>query len=273
MRPIWKGAISFGLVNIPVGLYSATRPATAVKFHLLRKSDQSPIRYKRVAEIDGKEVPWEEIVKGYEYEKGEFVPVDEEDFAKVRIKSNQTVDIKEFVNLEEIDPMFFDQPYFLAPEKGGEKAYAILREALRHTNKVGIAKVVIKTREHLASVKPDGHALILELMHFADELADPAELNLPTTREIGQKESKMAESLIESMSGKWDPEKYHDEYRQALSELIDEKIKRGGKPVPGKKSPAGKATKMVDLVSVLQQSLEQAQGAKKKTSKQHRKAA
>jgi DNA end-binding protein Ku len=272
MRPIWKGAISFGLVNIPVGLYAATRAANQIKFHLLRKSDQSQIRYKRVAEADGKEVPWEDIEKGYEYEKGQFVVLDAGDFARVKIDSNQTVDIKEFVNLSEIDPIFFDQPYFLAPEKGGAKGYAILREALKRTKKVGIAKVVIKTREHLASVKPTGNALLLELMHFADELADPAELDLPPAREIDQRELKMAESLVESMTGKWDPRKYKDEYRAALTELIEEKIKSGGKAAPGKKAARVKSTKMVDLAAVLKESLEQAQTAKKKGAKQ-RKAA
>ncbi len=272
MRPIWKGAISFGLVNIPVGLYAATRAANQIKFHLLRKSDRSQIRYKRVAEADCKEVPWEDIERGYEYEKGQFVVLDSDDFARVKIDSNQTVDIKEFVNLSEIDPMFFDQPYFLAPEKGGAKAYAILREALKRSKKVGIAKVVIKTREHLASVKPLGNALVLELMHFADELADPAELDLPPAKEIGQRELKMAESLVDSMAGNWEPEKYKDEYRQALTQLIDEKIKSGGKAAPGQKALRAKSTKMVDLVAVLQQSLEQAQTAKKKSPK-HRKAA
>src|SRR5678816_759460 len=192
MRPIWKGSISFGLVNIPVGLYSATRAGKQIKFHLLRKSDQSPIRYKRVAEEDGKEVPWEDIVKGFEYEKGDFVVLDEEDFKRVPVKSTQTVDIKEFVDLERIDPMFFDQPYFLAPEKAGAKAYVILREALNRSGKVGIAKVVIKTREHLAAVKPMGEALVLELMHFADELADPSELQLPEA-EASKNEMAMAE--------------------------------------------------------------------------------
>ncbi|HZJ38502.1 MAG TPA: Ku protein, partial [Chthoniobacterales bacterium] len=208
MRPIWKGSISFGLVNIPVGLYSATRAGKQIKFHLLRKSDQSPIRYKRVAEEDGKEVPWEDIVKGFEYEKGDFVVLDEEDFKRVPVKSTQTVDIKEFVDLERIDPMFFDQPYFLAPEKAGAKAYGILREALNRSGKVGIAKVVIKTREHLAAVKPMGEALVLELMHFADELADPSELQLPPIKGVGQKELNMAQSLIESMYSEWEPQKY-----------------------------------------------------------------
>jgi len=155
-RAIWKGSISFGLVNIPVGLYSATRSANEVKFRMLRDSDQSPIRYKRVAEADEKEVPWEHIVKGYEFEKGRFVVMTDEDFEKVNVASNQTVDIRQFVELSSIDPVFFDQPYYLAPEKGGDKAYALLREALERSGKVGIAKVVIKTREHLAAVKPLG---------------------------------------------------------------------------------------------------------------------
>src|SRR2546421_1244391 len=272
MRAIWKGAISFGLVNIPVGLYSATRAANEIKFKLLRSSDLSPIKYKRVAEEDGKEVPWDQIVKGYEYEKGEFVVVNEGDFKRVEITSNQTVDIKEFVELDKIDPMFFDQPYFLGPEKGGAKAYVILREALKRSNKVGIAKVVIKTREHLAAVKPLGEALVLELMHFAGELADPGELNLPPAKGIGQKELTMAESLIDSMSGDWEPEKYKDEYREGLMHVIEEKVKSGGKAAPARKAAHGKSTKVVDLVSVLQESLKQAQAGKKKGGK-HRKAA
>src|SRR5687767_742522 len=188
MRTIWKGSISFGLVNIPVGLYSATRAANQVKFRMLRKSDHSPIRYRRIAEADEKEVAWEDIIKGYEYEKEQFVVLNEKDFERVKIESTQTVDIKEFVKLEEIDPMFFDQPYYLAPEKGGDKAYVLLREALKNSDKVGIAKVVIKTREHLAAVKPLGNALVLELMHFADELVDPNELKLPAEKSVGQKE-------------------------------------------------------------------------------------
>ena len=219
-RAIWKGAISFGLVNIPVGLYSAIRPANEIKLRMLRQSDQSPIKYKRVAETDDKEVPWEEIVKGYEFEKGQFVVLTKEDFDKVNVASNQTVDIREFVDLADIDPMFFDQPYFLAPEKGGDKAYALLREALAKSGKVGIAKVVIKTREHLAAVKPLNDALVLELMHFPDELADPEELNLPKVT-AAKKELAMAEQLIATMSDEWRPEKWKDEYREAMMKLIE----------------------------------------------------
>jgi DNA end-binding protein Ku len=253
-RAIWKGAISFGLVNIPVGLYSATRPGNEIKLRMLRDSDRSPIKYKRVAETDEKEVPWENIVKGYEYEKGEFIVLTPEDFEKVNVASNQTVDIREFVELSEIDPMFFDQPYFLAPEKGGDKAYALLREALEKSGRVGIAKVVIKTREHLAAVKPLGKALVLELMHFADELADPNELNLPNVVP-GKKELAMAEQLVSTMGEKWRPEKWKDEYREALMKLIEEKAAAPGKEVRAPKTAGRKPTNVVDLVAVLQESL------------------
>ena len=279
MRAIWKGSISFGLVNIPVGLYSATQAASEVKFRLLRDSDHSPVKYKRVADADGKEVPWDKIVKGFEYEKDEFVVLNDKDFERVNIKSNQTVDIQEFVSLDEIDPMFFDQPYFLAPEKGGDKAYVLLREALKRTGKVGIAKVTIKTREHLAAVKPMEGALVLELMHFAEELADTKQLNLPLQVDAGKKELAMAESLIEGMTDKWEPEKYKDEYREGLMKVINEKIKSGGKELAAPKSKSTKPTNVVDLVAVLQQSLDQTKaGGKTKRSakpspKKHRKAA
>jgi DNA end-binding protein Ku len=279
-RAIWKGAINFGLVNIPVGLYSATRPGNQVKLRMLRDTDQSPIKYKRVAEADEKEVDWEHIVKGYEYDKGNFVVLTKDDLDKVNVASNQTVDIREFVDLAKIDPMFFDEPYFLAPEKGGEKAYSLLREALEKSGKVGIAKVVIKTREHLAAVKPMGNALILELMHFPDELADPNELNLPKT-EPGKKELAMAEQLINTMSGDWKPEEWKDEYRDALMKLIEEKAAEPHKAPRGAK-PVRKPTNVVDLVAVLQESINSQTKAEtkakprkpsRKTHAHHRKAA
>jgi DNA end-binding protein Ku len=274
MRAIWKGAVSFGLVNIPVGVYSATRAGKEIKFRLLRESDHSPIKYKRVAETDGKEVAWDQIVKGYEHQKDEFIILKESDFKQVNLESTQTVDIKEFVDVQDIDPMFFDEPYFLAPEKGGAKAYALLREALKNSGKVGIAKVVLKTREHLAAVKPHGKALVLELMHFADELADPADLELPNG-EIGKKELTMAQTLIDTMSGKWKPELYHDQYRQAVMALIEEKIAAGGDELPARKPKRRTATNVVDLVSVLQESLNRTSKKKpaKTAEKKPRKAA
>jgi len=265
-RAIWKGSISFGLVNIPIALYPATR-REEFKFRLLRKSDLSPVSYKRVAEKDGKEVPWDQIVKGYEYEKGKYVVLKDEDFERVDLEATQTVDIQDFVDQEEIDPIFFYKPYYLEPQKGGDKAYALLRDALKDSNKVGIAKVVIKTRQYLAGVKPEDGVLVLELMHFADELADPGKLHVPKKTEVGKREMNMAKSLIDSMSSKWNPEKYRDDYREALMEVIEEKMETGGKEIEEKAKKTRKPTKVIDLVSVLQKSLEQTGGKKKATAK------
>jgi DNA end-binding protein Ku len=265
-RAIWKGSISFGLVNIPIALYPATR-REEFKFRLLRKSDLSPVSYKRVAENDGNEVPWDQIVKGYEYEKGKYVVLKDEDFERVDLEATQTVDIQDFVDQEEIDPIFFYKPYYLEPLKGGDKAYALLRDAVKDSNKVGIAKVVIKTRQYLAGVKPEDGVLVLELMHFADELADPGKLHVPKKTEVGKREMNMAKSLIDSMSSKWNPEKYRDDYREALMEVIEEKVEAGGKEIEEKPKKARKPTKVIDLVSVLQKSLEQTGGKKKATAK------
>ena len=269
-RAIWKGSISFGLVNIPIALYPATR-REELKFRLLRKSDLSPVNYKRVAEKDGKEVSWDQIVKGYEYEKGKYVVLKDEDFERVDLEATQTVDIQDFVEQEEIDPIFFYKPYYLEPQKGGDKAYALLRDALKDSGKVGIAKVVIKTREYLAGVKPEDGVLVLELMHFADELADPGKLNVPKKTEVGKREMNMAKSLIDSMSSKWNPEKFKDDYREALMEVIEEKVEAGGKEIEEKPQKASKPTKVIDLVSVLQKSLEHTGGKKKATAKSRRK--
>ncbi len=269
-RAIWKGSISFGLVNIPIALYPATK-REELKFRLLRKTDLSPVNYKRVAEKDGKEVPWDQIVKGYEYEKGKYVVLQDEDFQRVDLEATQTVDIQDFVELDEIDPIFFYKPYYLEPQKGGDKAYALLRDALKDSKKVGVAKVVIKTREYLAGVKPEDGALVLELMHFADELADTSKLHIPKKVEVGKREMTMAKSLIDSMSSKWNPEKYKDDYREALMEVIEEKVEASGKEIEEKPRKAPKPTKVIDLVSVLQKSLEETGGKKKATTKLRRK--
>ncbi len=277
MRAIWKGTISFGLVNIPIALYPATRKEE-LKFRLLRAKDLSPVNYKRVAEKDGREVPWDEIVKGYEYEKGKFVVLSEKDFQRVDLEATQTVDIKDFVDLDEIDPMYFYKPYYLEPQKGGDKAYVLLREALADGKKVGIAKVVIKTRQYLAGVKALRHALVLELMHFAEELAGAEKLNVPKKVEVGKRERDMAEALVKSMTSKWDPEKYKDDYRDALMEVIEEKVESGGKEIEEKPKEKKPSTKVIDLVAVLQESLKAQGGGKKKKSlpkkaKHHAKAA
>lgn len=268
MRSIWKGAISFGLVNIPVGLYSATSSAEKIKFRMLRSSDLSAIKNKRVAEVDGKEVPWEEIVKGYEYAKGQFVVITDNDFERVALKSNQIIEIKEFVDLGQIDPMFFDEPYLLGPEKGGDRAYGLLRDALAKSNKVGIAKVVLRTREHLAAVKPVGKALVLELMHFQEELANPESLPLPAGEPAG-KELEMALALVEAMSDEWQPGKYHDEYAEALMKVIEEKIAAGGKELPPAQRAGVPSTNVIDIVAMLQESLKErkASGEPKKKAR------
>jgi DNA end-binding protein Ku len=267
MRAIWKGAISFGLVNIPMALYAAARTED-LKFRLLRASDQSPVNYKRVAEADGKEVPWDQIVKGYEHEKGKYVILKDEDFQRVDIEATQTVDITTFVKLEEVNPIFFYKPYYMEPQKGGDKAYALLRDALKASKKIAIAKVVIKTRQHLAAVKPQGNGLMLELMHFAGELLSMDDLKLPGTVQIGKKELQMAEALIDSMSDDWKPEEYVDEYREALEKVIEEKVEKGdtsGLKIPAKRKP----TNVIDLVSVLQESLNNS-GKKKGKAPPHK---
>ncbi len=269
MRAIWKGAISFGLVNIPITLFPATA-REELKFRLLRASDRSPVNYLRVAEADGKVVPWEQIVKGYEYEKEKFVILKEEDFKRVDVEATQTVDIMDFVSLEEINPMYFHKPFYMEPGKGGAKAYSLLREALRKTGKVGIAKVVIKTRQYLAAVKPNAQGLILELMHFADELVKPESLQLPTKTEVRKAELDMAQALIEKMTSSWEPEKYVDDYKSALLDLIDRKVKSGNRDAGPPEKKARRTTNVIDLVDVLRRSLEEGPGRSQENSKNAR---
>lgn len=263
MRAIWKGSISFGLVYIPVAVFPATREEK-LSFRQLRGKDLSPIKYKKVAETDQQEVKADEIVKGYEYERGHFVVLKEEDFEKVKIESTHSIDITDFVEVNQVDPKFFYKPYFLEPQKGGEKAYALLHKALSGTGKIGIAKVVISNREHLASVKPDGLFLVLELMHFASEILSPSELSNGSNVTINDKELKMAQTLIEGMTVAWEPEKYRDEYRDAVMEMIEQKANK--KEVAAVPLAPARATNVVDLVKVLQESLNRNQSLKPKRS-------
>lgn len=273
MRSLWKGAISFGLVTIPVSLYPATR-REELKFRLLRSSDQSPVNYKRVAEADGKEVPWDQIVKGYEYEKDKFVVLKEEDFARVDVEATQTVDIMNFVSLEDVDPLLFYKPYYLECAKGGDKAYVLLRDALLDTGKIAIAKVVIRSRQHLAAVKPQKRGLMLELMHFPKELVDVEEFSQPAEKTVGKAEMQMAKQLITSMTSEWEPKQYNDEYHEALEKLIEEKIEHPDQK-PAAPTKRRKATNVIDLVAVLKESLQQSSGklakAKPKTAPRSKK--
>jgi DNA end-binding protein Ku len=263
MRAIWKGMISFGLVNIPIAVFSATREER-VSFKQLRKSDLSPIRYKKVAEADEKEVAAADIVKGFEFEKGRFVTVTNEDLEKVQIESTHTIEITDFVPQEQINPKFFHTPYFVEAQKGGEKSYALLHRALTETGKVGISKVAIRSREYLAAVKPDGLFLILELMHFADEVLDPDELKPAPIESVTAKELQMAKLLIDSMTADWDPTRYKDQYQTALKELIEAKIEQ--RPVERKESPRRVSGDAIDLVKILQESLAKTTGGKTKTA-------
>lgn len=259
---MWKGAITFGLVTIPVALHNATR-REELKFHLLRRTDLSPVNYKRVAAVDGKEVPWDDIVKGYEYEKGKYVVLKDEDFQRVDVEATDTVDIVDFVEATEINPIFFMRPYYLEPQRGGANAYALLRDVLAETGKVGIAKVVIRTRQHLAAVKPNGDALVLELMHFADELVDSSALDIPAGQSASRCELDMAKTLVDQMTTAWDPRRYTDDYTSALMKLIERKIASGGKSLPAKAERKRPSTNVIDLAAVLQQSLNQAGHGKK----------
>jgi DNA end-binding protein Ku len=273
-RPIWKGAISFGLVSIPISLFAAVR-REELKFRLLRASDLSPINNKRVAEADGKEVPWDQIVKGYEYEKGKFVVLKEDDFKRADVEATQTVDIISFVKLEEINPLFFYKPFYMEAGKGGDKAYVLLRDALVDSGKIGIAKVVIKTRQHLAAIKPQQQELMLELMHFPDELLDASEFKRPAAKAAGKAEMKMAHQLIESMTTDWDPGSYKDDYHVALEKLIEDKVAHGDQHVPAGRPKKSRATNVIDLVSVLQQSIKETKGKTRAATKPkpHKKAA
>jgi DNA end-binding protein Ku len=265
MRSLWKGSISFGLVNIPVSLYPATR-REELSFRLLRSTDLSRVNFKRVAQKDGREVPWEQIVKGYEYEKGKFVVLKDEDFRRVDVEATQTVDIMDFVQLSEVNPMYFQKPYYLVPDKGGAAAYALLHDVLSDTKKAGIAKVVIRTRQHLAAVKVQHQALVLEIMHFADELVEVDELKIPQSKRSSKgRELSMAKALVDQMTEKWNPQRYTDDYTSALMKLIKDKIEHGDqKTVAPRKSRPD--TKVIDLAAVLQESLAQAGGGTRKKS-------
>lgn len=251
---IWSGSINFGLVTIPVKLFTAVR-TNDLSFNMLHAKDEGRIKYERLCSIENKPVPWDEIVKGYEYEKGEYVILTDDDFKKVNPEATQSVDILEFVELEKINPMYFDKPYYLEPTKQGRHAYALLREALARAGKVAIARVVIRTKETIAAVKPDGEALVLELMHWAEELVEQSDLDFPGDISLPEPEMKMAKMLIDSMSvDEFEANKFTNRYHDELMAMIE--ARAAGKELPRpKKAPA--RAKVVNLMDVLQQSLQE----------------
>lgn len=229
-RTLWKGAISFGLVHIPVGLYSGAK-RKRFDLTMLDRRDMKPVGFKRYNKETGAEVPWDQIIKGYEYEDGRYVVLMDEDFRRANVEATQTIDIVRFVEEKEIAPMYYDTPYYLAPDRRGEKGYALLRETLRQTHKVGVANVVIRTRQYVAALIPLGQMLILNTLRYADEVRTADDLEVPPKqiRAVGvtPREAQMAVKLVEEMTGKWDPEDYHDTYHEDLLALIDQRIKAG----------------------------------------------
>jgi DNA end-binding protein Ku len=256
---IWTGAISFGLVTIPVKLFTAVR-SSDLRFNFLHKADEGRIYNERHCSVCNEKVEYADLVRGYEYEKGRYVIVSDEDLKRVNVEATQSVEIVEFVDLDQINPMFFDTPYYLEPEKKGRHAYALLRESLSASGKVGIARVVIRSREHLAALKPNGEALILELMHYADELVAQADFDFPSLKEnVAPAELKMAKLLIDTMSAeRFEPEKFHDTYREDVLAMIESRA--AGNDVPAVDAPRPAAANVVNLMDVLQRSLDASKG-------------
>jgi DNA end-binding protein Ku len=255
MAAIWKGSITFGLVTIPVELRSAVRTDN-ISFRMLHEDDLSPIKYERVSAADGEPVPWSEIVKGYEYTKGKFVVMTDEDFKAAALESSKVIDIIDFVKEAEIDPRFFETPYFLLPTKGGEKAYALLREAIRNTGSIGVGKIIMRQTQHLAGVKVVGDALVLEIMRFANELVDIGDVSFPSAEGVRPQEVQMAEQLIANLAAPFDPAKYTDDYRANLMRIIKAKMK-GKKIKLEEPEREPQDAGVIDLMSRLRESLEQ----------------
>lgn len=266
-RPIWTGTLSFGLLNVPVSLMSGERNVD-LHFRMLDSRDRKPIRFERVNADTGEEVPWKDIVKAYEYDKGSYVVLEEDDIRSAAPESHEAVEVETFVDAGTIDPRYYEKPYLLVPAKKAEKGYVLLRETLRSTGKVGIARVVVRTREYLCAVMPHGDALVLMILRYPQELVDPEDYKLPSGSlseyRITSKETAMAEQLIESMSGEWKPDEYHDEFRERLHTLLKKRIKAKGGTTKVEEEPVPReddATNVVDFMSLLQKSLD----AKKRT--------
>ncbi|MFN2601220.1 MAG: Ku protein [Gemmatimonadaceae bacterium] len=265
MAAIWKGSLAFGLVNIPVELRTAIR-SDHISFRLLHEEDLSPVKYERVCQADGEAVPWNEIVKGYEYEKGKFVVLTDQDFKAAALEASKTIDILDFVQQDEIDPRYFETPYYLVPAKGAEKSYALLREAIRSTGAVGIGKIIIRQTQHLAGIKVLGEALVLEIMRFSNELVDAGEYSFPSREDVRPQELKMAEQLVENLAEPFDPSRYTDDYRANLMKVI--KAKMRGKKIKLEEPEAEPVdSNVLDLMSRLRASLEQGSAKKGARSK------
>ncbi len=274
-RAIWKGAVSFGLVYIPVELHSATRSGT-LDLDLLDSRDFAPVGYQRINKRTGKVVDWGDIVKGYQYKKGEYVALSDEDFRQANVKASQTIEIETFTGRGDIAPEYYETPYYLTPIKGGEKVYALLRETLRRSEKVGVGSIVMRSRQHLSMITAEERALMLVTLRFADEIKSTTDLTLPATSgnaKVSAKEVSMAERLVEEMTSPWKPQQYHDTYREDLMRRINEKIKKKQTHVltPSEKPSRekGQSAEIIDLMSVLKKSLESHGGSQARARGPH----
>src|SRR3954451_2840850 len=261
-RAIWSGSISFGILNVPVKLYSAVSKQT-VRFRELREGDGSRVKHKRVAESDGKEVPYEKIVKGYEYAPDQYVILTKDELSDLEPQRSRAIEIQDFVDLDDIDPIYFEQPYYLGPDKGAARAYALLVQAMKESRKVAIARFVLRNKEHLAAVRPMGDALTLTTMRFHDEVTSPSDLDGEVFEEEkpkkpDQRELEMAKQLIESLTGEFKPNSYRDEYREELLDLLERKA--AGKEVVSAPTEEPKPTKAPDLMAALEESLAAVKG-------------
>src|SRR5215510_777640 len=257
-RPIWKGGISVGLVNIPVSLYATSEASEEIGFRQLHRKDLAPIQYRRVCSAEGAEVPWGEIVKGYEYDKGQFVLITDEDLAKARVEATQAIEVRDFVPADAIPWTFFENAYYVEPAKQGFRAYALLREALKESGRVGIGTIVLRQREHLTALRPTEDVLVLAMMRFAQELRSPDTLSLPRGTAVDPREMTLARQLIDTLAADWKPEQYRDTYTDVLRQAIQQKVE--GKEITASAlKPRGEVH---DLMEALPRSLEQ-NGTKK----------
>ena len=264
MRPLWKGAITFGLISIPVRLYSAVEDKS-VKFHLLHDEDKGRIKYQRICAKCGREVGWDEIVRGYEFSKDHYVTFTDEELENLEVDSIKAIDVQGFVPLEQIDPIYFNKTYYVAPEAAGLKAYRLLADALEAEGQVGVSKVAFRDREHLATIRLKGDIFVLESMHWPDEIREPDFEELSKKIDIRDSEVKMARQLIQQLSTDWHPEDFRDEYREQLQRLAEKKIE--GEEVAVAQEPAAEPTKVVDLMEALKASVEEAKKKKEAEAK------
>jgi DNA end-binding protein Ku len=280
-RAIWNGAISFGLVTIPVQLVTAVRNQRP-RFHLLHEKDEAPVRYERVCERESKPVPWDQIVKGYEYEKGEYAVLTKEDFKRAALEKTDTIDVLSFVPAPAIDPRYYETPYYVAPGKGADRAYALLRETIRKTGKVGVAQLILRQSQHLAALSVKDDVFVLTLLRLADDLAATDSVKTPSGKGLRDSEMQLAARLVDGLSGPWKPEQYKDQYAANLSAIINAKIKgKGAKPRLGAIGPGEPKAEVADLMQRLRQSLaantnareKPARARKGKKTARHRRAA